>query len=206
MADDRSTPPSMIDEPGAMEDTEEKDEDRENCCESSDGGRSSDDHHREEEGSSGYFSRMLQKTIGGGDDLESRIEMIGEEEESLESRMIIRERTAEQVNRSMIFLSVNLEVSPHPPPHSEVSSSISNFDSDEIVKFVVCGGNLCISEGSIEEFELERESYSDLAYVSSTGFSLFFLFPLLSLHKHAQVSSNFSFSIPLILLLCFYYW
>ncbi|KAF3341250.1 putative integral membrane zinc-ribbon metal-binding protein [Carex littledalei] len=100
MADDR------IPEP--VEEREEDDEEQEDDCTSSDRDRNSDAHHGEEEESSGYFSRMLHKKIGG-DDLEMRIEVIDKEEESLESRMVIRERTAEQVNRTMIFLSVNLE-------------------------------------------------------------------------------------------------
>jgi hypothetical protein len=111
MADDRIPSSKTESEEVEDKDIEEEDDDQDNSWASSDRGRNSDDDRREEEGTSGYFSRMFQKTIGG-DDLERRIELIDKEEESLESRMIIRERTAERVNRSMIFLSVNLEVFP----------------------------------------------------------------------------------------------
>ncbi|XP_078161204.1 uncharacterized protein LOC144556687 isoform X4 [Carex rostrata] len=99
MADDRI--PEQVEEREGDDEEEEEQEDEDDCT--------SSDRGEEEEESSGYFSRMLHKKIGGGDDLEVRIEVIDKEEESLESRMVIRERTAEQVNRSMIFLSVNLE-------------------------------------------------------------------------------------------------
>jgi hypothetical protein len=182
MADDR-IPSSSNTESEAVEDTEEKDDDQDNSCTSSHRGRNSDDDRREEERTSGYFSRVFKRRIGG-DDLERRIELIDKREESVESRMIIRERTAERVNRSMIFLSVNLEV-PHILPHLMFQVRFLVSILTKLLKFVVCGGNLCISEDSIEEFQLEREGYSDVAYVSSTCFSLFFLYPLLSLHKHS---------------------